>query len=427
MAVTRGRAARPARPSEILDSLVRVTLQHLDELGESGLRLDAIADAAGVSPAEAQDVVGDLDRLVDAARLHRFSRNTDGVVSAVRARLATVTSHLDLVRALPAVVALLHDADDRVGRSRHLANLAAALGRPGLALRISEVQRRAERELAAVLDDLTRRHVIAPDVDCLAVATFMQAVSAGQLMTDADLDPDVVERVDQTLLASLRSLLHAPASMIHDHPPTAVTPRGQTTARALLDAARRQIATRSEQGFRIDEILAEVGVSPSSLYHHFGGREGLMEAAWIDWFREQADADVQYVADVLERSTTRSEFVTGLVQVVLDLQSPSGEERRVQRLMAYAAAVRHPGLRAEIGRLENETNQRVRALLDQAREQGLLDDLRHIDMLPVFARALSFGRVTNELSVEPIDNGLWNAAVGPVMSWLLGGDDPALG
>jgi AcrR family transcriptional regulator len=187
-----------------------------------------------------------------------------------------------------------------------------------------------------------------------------------------------------------------------------------------LDAARHQLETRTEQNFRVDEILTEVGVSPSSLYHHFGGREGLMEATWIDWARRNADEDVEAIERALAGATTPGEAVANLAAVVRAAQSPQRTERRVQRLMVVAAAARRPGVRAEIGRLETRTNGRYTHVLEAARDRGLLGDTADLAVIPVFVRAFTFGRVTNELSESPVDNDKWNTMVESVFTALLG-------
>lgn len=150
-----------------------------------------------------------------------------------------------------------------------------------------------------------------------------------------------------------------------------------------------------------------------------------MEAAWLDWARENAEADVAAVVRVLEASATREQFVAGLKRVVRGAQSANRTERRVQRLTVIAASARRPRVRAEIGRLETETNQRYQQVLEKARDRGLLTNAADLSVVPVFVRAFTFGRVTNELSADPVDDEAWNALVHQVMQRLLGADDLA--
>lgn len=46
----------------------------------------------------------------------------------------------------------------------------------------------------------------------------------------------------------------------------------------ILDAAERRLAEAGPRGIRLQEIAADVGVSHPTILHHFGSREGLVEA-----------------------------------------------------------------------------------------------------------------------------------------------------
>ncbi|MBV8480487.1 MAG: TetR/AcrR family transcriptional regulator, partial [Actinobacteria bacterium] len=59
-------------------------------------------------------------------------------------------------------------------------------------------------------------------------------------------------------------------------------PRKRRTAdqarTAILDAAERQLVAQGPSAIRLQEVAAEVGVSHPTVLHHFGSREGLLEA-----------------------------------------------------------------------------------------------------------------------------------------------------
>src|SRR5271170_456178 len=59
-------------------------------------------------------------------------------------------------------------------------------------------------------------------------------------------------------------------------------PRKRRTAEeartAILDAAERQLVASGPAGIRLQEVAADVGLSHPTVLHHFGSREGLVEA-----------------------------------------------------------------------------------------------------------------------------------------------------
>jgi len=50
----------------------------------------------------------------------------------------------------------------------------------------------------------------------------------------------------------------------------------EATRRAILDAAEHLLATRGEEGLSIREVCARAGVTPPTIYHHFGDKAALV-------------------------------------------------------------------------------------------------------------------------------------------------------
>lgn len=78
----------------------------------------------------------------------------------------------------------------------------------------------------------------------------------------------------------------------------------------LLEATISVIAERGVRGMRVQEVAANAGVSVTLLYHYFGSREGLLEAALFA-VSEQAERYGGQAASTA--STAREELVARLV------------------------------------------------------------------------------------------------------------------
>lgn len=73
--------------------------------------------------------------------------------------------------------------------------------------------------------------------------------------------------------------------------PAASTPRArsaQATRERLVDAAIERFAADG-LGARFDVIAADAGVTKGALYHHFGSKDGLVEAVYREAIRRHAD------------------------------------------------------------------------------------------------------------------------------------------
>ena len=60
----------------------------------------------------------------------------------------------------------------------------------------------------------------------------------------------------------------------------------EATRRAILDAAGELLASGGEAGLSIREVCARAGVTPPTLYHHFGDKAALVDRIVDDCFTE---------------------------------------------------------------------------------------------------------------------------------------------
>jgi AcrR family transcriptional regulator len=58
----------------------------------------------------------------------------------------------------------------------------------------------------------------------------------------------------------------------------------ESAQREILDAAGRQLMKAGPEGLRLQAIAADLGISHSSILHHFGSRDGLLDALSADAF-----------------------------------------------------------------------------------------------------------------------------------------------
>src|SRR5262245_60330788 len=76
----------------------------------------------------------------------------------------------------------------------------------------------------------------------------------------------------------------------------------EATRRAILDAAEELIAAGGEAGLSIRELCARAGVTPPTIYHHFGDKAALIDRVVDDCFAEfdRAFAQRSVPADPVE-------------------------------------------------------------------------------------------------------------------------------
>jgi AcrR family transcriptional regulator len=166
--------------------------------------------------------------------------------------------------------------------------------------------------------------------------------------------------------------------------PQPTTPKGQTTRRRLLDAARDR-AIASGGYFEIADVARDAGVVPSLVHRYFGSKSGLVAALVDDYFdrfhAEVLDLDLDQRGDWAHHERLRLE-----AGVRFHYREPFS-------VVVYGALARDP----EVARREAE---RIAAVVDRA------------------ARSIRKGQKAGELPAD-VDPGLAGAAMFGAMRLVL--------
>jgi len=113
----------------------------------------------------------------------------------------------------------------------------------------------------------------------------------------------------------------------------------------LLKLGADELARTGTIDFNVDRVLRRAKVSTSSLFHHFGNRDGFLAA--LEY--ERAHANMMREIDMLRSfilSTDDPDAIVKAYQFALSLSGDGlGRERRRQRIESLAAAGHNAGLR----------------------------------------------------------------------------------
>lgn len=173
------------------------------------------------------------------------------------------------------------------------------------------------------------------------------------------------------------------------------------TAASLLERAVDVIDASGEQAVRVEEISAHCKVSITSLYHHFGNREGLIEAAQAERFARTSRRNIErFVADV-DAVTSAEELRPLIARWVRGLVSGSAAPVRAVRAQVLASALTRPRLKEKVIELNRGQFDRIASALARAQERGLLNSALDARATAVSFTCLAFGRVLAE--VDPVD------------------------
>jgi AcrR family transcriptional regulator len=189
---------------------------------------------------------------------------------------------------------------------------------------------------------------------------------------------------------------------------------------AVLDAVADRLLVGDELAIRIPEICDATGVNYGSVYHHFGSREGVIDAAYDMIFSQLVEEDLELFEHVNDSVETLEEYLTVMQPIVATLSSgPARKKRRAMRIRIVAAAATRPRLKELIGVTQARLTDELRRLTEMAQKKEWLRDDIPAEVFAVFFQILIFGRALDDVSKEPVDEALWEASLGVLFAELL--------
>jgi AcrR family transcriptional regulator len=176
-----------------------------------------------------------------------------------------------------------------------------------------------------------------------------------------------------------------------------VTAKLHPTAQAMVDLAIKALEEGGEAAVRVDAIVKEVGVSITSLYHHFGDRDGLVAVAQEQRYIGVIASNTALVSETLKKISTKSQMEQVFIEFVTFLQGPINQPQRRNRSAVLGSALSRPDLLNQISRIQRE----------------------QVDFLAVdFARLQEIGVIRSEISAQSIAFWITGTIYGKILSEL---------
>jgi AcrR family transcriptional regulator len=189
---------------------------------------------------------------------------------------------------------------------------------------------------------------------------------------------------------------------------------------AVLDAVAERLMAGDELLIRIPEICEATGVNYGSVYHHFGSREGVIDAAYNMIFTRLVEEDLRLFRQASESVETLDEYIQVMQPIVTKLSSgPDRKARRAMRIRIVAAASTRPRLKVLIGESQARLTTDLARLTAFAQQKGWLRDDLSPRALAVLFQILIFGRALDDVSAEPIEEEVWEQSSGVLFVELL--------
>lgn len=187
---------------------------------------------------------------------------------------------------------------------------------------------------------------------------------------------------------------------------------------AVLEEVGVRLLTGDETLIRIPDICEATGVNYGSVYHHFGSREGVIDAAFNMLFSKLALEDIRLLQQVSEVSKSFDEYVANLSGMLGTFSFGADRVRRRSiRVRIVAAALTRPELKELIGTTEETLTQQLMQIVQNGQDRGWVRRDVSTRAIAIALQARLVGRVLDDVSPTQIEPAEWQ----PLMAVFLAG------
>lgn len=177
------------------------------------------------------------------------------------------------------------------------------------------------------------------------------------------------------------------------------------TTGSARDAILAEFLRRADEigvdNVKIEDVLHAAHSSPSSLYHHFGSRDGLRAAARAERKRLGILAEDQSLLAVPGQLTTEDEFLAFMAaQLRRTVTDPASRERRQERLESLTVGLRNLDIDRENRRLFAFMTEAISEAIQAAVDRGLCNPDLDIEAFVILLMTLSMGQMATESMMD---------------------------
>lgn len=169
------------------------------------------------------------------------------------------------------------------------------------------------------------------------------------------------------------------------------------TAQALVDLAIISLENGGESAVRVDAIVKQAGVSITSLYHHFGDRHGLIEAAQAQRFLQVFAENSASMVQVLDQVQSQDEMITVFRDAVALLQGPRNRALRATRSSILGSALVDASLLQRVSLIQNEQVKEFAKSISRLQDIGVIRNDVSPDAVSFWIIGTIYGRVLSEV------------------------------
>jgi AcrR family transcriptional regulator len=187
--------------------------------------------------------------------------------------------------------------------------------------------------------------------------------------------------------------------------------RGQETIDLVLAETNKAIKDGGEAAVRVQDISAKTRVSIGSIYHHFGDRDGLIRAAYVETFRKAIQGDIDRVKRFMSRMTSAKEMAEHYDEMLAFLNHHFEQFPARDRAATIGSTTGRPLLKDALVAVQSELTTGLTEVMQLLKDRGILKPHLAPRAAAVMTLGMLHGRVVAEFDSTPVHDEQWNAAM----------------
>ena len=173
-------------------------------------------------------------------------------------------------------------------------------------------------------------------------------------------------------------------------------PRKTPNLEEIIAVTIELLLQHGEGGFRIEDVIERTGISKSSLYLHFGDRDGLIGAAYVEVFTTDTNRNIEQAILIFDGVETQAQLEASIpifVQAIARVPSPV----RWNRMDVLSAARYRPEFFSRIVEAQTRLNSALAEALSAQQKLGNVRSDMSAREMAVLLQGVSFGRIFRDL------------------------------
>jgi AcrR family transcriptional regulator len=188
----------------------------------------------------------------------------------------------------------------------------------------------------------------------------------------------------------------------------------------VIEVTIELVLKHGDSGFRIEELIERTSISKSSLYLHFGDRDGLVGAAMSTAYLRDIKTNVDGAIALFSGISTRKQMLDAIPTLV-NAALNTRDIARWQRVTVLASAQHRPEMLKRISEAQTMIDTALEELIREKQNQGIVRKDLDAREIGVLIQTAIIGRVFRDIDskITAKDLEKWRAVLQSVYEGFL--------